>query len=164
MVQPRKGSVPKFLLNVFTELCKGNVYTTTIWVINSAIIKLKTLTVAHKVYRGLKGLRLPDAFMKVNTDNVRGGVESGFMSCSLDKKVAMAYASDNRKSSDQPGGIVFEIQQGQIDRGCDLSWLSQCALTLEAAVSPHPRSGSEPSPSRIPCPCNGPASNARSLT
>jgi hypothetical protein len=38
--------------------CKGNRYTTTIWILNSAITKLSQLTVADRVYRGVRGDRL----------------------------------------------------------------------------------------------------------
>ena len=39
-----------------------NRYTTTLHAINSAIIKLSKLTVAHKVYRGISGMGLPNEF------------------------------------------------------------------------------------------------------
>ena len=39
--------------------CKGNRYTTTIWVLNSAITKLSQLNVADRVYRGVRGGMLP---------------------------------------------------------------------------------------------------------
>ena len=32
---PHKGKVPQIMLDRFEETCKGNCYTTTIWVINS---------------------------------------------------------------------------------------------------------------------------------
>ena len=41
------------------------------------------------------------------------------MSTTLDEKVAKAYAADGA------GGFVFEIQMGMIDRGADISFLSQ---------------------------------------
>jgi GGDEF domain-containing protein len=61
---------PKWMKDYFQQLCKGNRYTTTIWVLNSAIVKLKALTPAARVYRGfglaerdgLTGLRNRRAF------------------------------------------------------------------------------------------------------
>ena len=47
-----------------------------------------------------------------------GGVEYAFMSTTPDKNVAWQYSADGY-------GIVVEIQQGMIDRGADISWLSQ---------------------------------------
>lgn len=46
---PASGDVPAWAVEAFGEMCKGNSYTTTIWVLNSAIVKLKTLTSAEKV-------------------------------------------------------------------------------------------------------------------
>ena len=40
------------------------------------------------------------------------------MSTTPDKNVAWQYSADGY-------GIVVEIQQGMIDRGADISWLSQ---------------------------------------
>ena len=48
-----------------------------------------------------------------------GGVEQGFLSATTQREVAMAYASRSK------AGVLFEIQQGLVDRGADLSWLSQ---------------------------------------
>ena len=42
------------------------------------------------------------------------------MSCTVDRSVALNYAVDGKANP-----MVFEIQQGMIDRGADLSWLSQ---------------------------------------
>ena len=52
-----------------------NLYTTTLHVINSAIIKLSKLTNATKVYRGVSGMGLPDAFWTANDYGVKGGIE-----------------------------------------------------------------------------------------
>jgi hypothetical protein len=72
-------------------------------------------------YRGVNGRSLPQAMNLANKYNVRGGVEFGFMSATLDRRVAMHYASAKRESP----ALLFEMKMGMIDRGADLSWLSQ---------------------------------------
>ena len=62
-----------------------NKYTTTLHGINSAIIKISKLTKATKVYRGISGMALPKEFWKPNEFGVRGGVESAFMSTTLER-------------------------------------------------------------------------------
>jgi hypothetical protein len=70
------------------EALKGNTYTTTIYCIVSGIIKLSKVMVLpddRKVYRGLGGLDLPEAFKKPDECGIRGGVEYGMMSTTLDR-------------------------------------------------------------------------------
>ena len=83
-------------------------------------MKLSKLTVATKVYRGSKRGVLPEAFWKPNQYGVRGGVDTAFLSTSTNRQVAAGYA----QGGDAP--MVFEMEQGMIDRGADISWLSQC--------------------------------------
>ncbi len=109
---------------------KLNSYTTTLHAINSAIVKLSKLTQACKVYRGISGRRLPDQFLIPNEYGVRGGIESSFMSTSIDRDVAMAYASGASV------GILFEIKQGMIDRGAQLGKLSQYEHEVEVLYAP----------------------------
>ena len=78
---------------------------TTIHVINSAIVKASKLTKVAKVYRGVAGGVLPEAFFTPNAQGARGGVEKAFLSTTFDREVAMHYASVDGKPS-----IVFEIQ------------------------------------------------------
>ena len=132
--------------------CKGNTYRTTMHVINSCIIKTSKLTRAVKVYRGIAGAELPPTFWTPNEYNVRGGIESAFLSTTVKRQVAVTLRESNSHSSDpsrpahrptrigrltvrlwqydyasRPGkpGIVFEMQMGMIDRGAELKWLSQ---------------------------------------
>ena len=56
-----------------------NLYTTTLHVINSGIVKTSKLTFAGKVYRGVSGLALPEEFWTANDHGVRGGIEAAFM-------------------------------------------------------------------------------------
>ena len=94
-------------------------YVTTLHAINSGIIKLSKQTKACTVYRGVAGGVLPEQFWTPNEHGVRGGIEGAFMSTTTDRAVAMQYAASGGR------GLVFEIQQGMIDRGADIGWLSQ---------------------------------------
>ena len=113
------------------ELTRGNLYTTTLFLINSSVVKLGKLTAATPVYRGISGRALPDEFWTRNEFGVRGGIEPGFMSTSTDKSVAQHYAAAGRST-----GFVFEIQQGMIDRGADLSIISQYPHEREILFAP----------------------------
>ena len=130
-----RGSVEGAKLDAhkqFVELCHTNVYATTLHAINSAITKLSKIQQVAKVYRGIRDGVLPSAFWEPNDMNVRGGVEFAFMSTSLDAQVAMAYA----RGGDGGASLVFEIQMGMVDRGADLSWLSQYPLEREILFAP----------------------------
>ena len=111
----------------------GNKYATTLHAINSAIVKLSKLTAATKVYRGLSGMGLPDAFWRANEFGVRGGIEAAFMSTTTDRKVAMDYASSSGAAG---SGIVFEVQQGMINRGADITFLSMYPHEQEVLFAP----------------------------
>ena len=113
------SSVPS-LRAQFETRCMGNKYTTTLHAINSAIVKLSKLTAACPVYRGISGCVLPDQFLKPNEMGVKGGIDPAFMSTTLSKDVAREYASYANGV-----GILFEVEQGMIDRGADIGFLSQ---------------------------------------
>ena len=51
------------------------------------------------------------------------------MSTTLDHEVAMTYASDSGI------GIVLAIRQGMVNRGADISWLSQYPHEKECAAA-----------------------------
>jgi hypothetical protein len=55
VLRANAGAAPKWMKDYFQQLCKGNRYTTTIWVLNSAIVKLGKVMKAGKVYRGVSG-------------------------------------------------------------------------------------------------------------
>ena len=116
---------------------QGNLYITTLHVINSAVIKLGKLTRATKVYRGISKRTLPAELQRPNADNVRGGVEFGFTSCSLERDEALQYA----RSASSDGAavttpILMEMEMGMIDRGADLTWLSQYPEEKEILFPP----------------------------
>ena len=113
-----------------TGATEGNLYTTTLHVISSAVLKLGKLTRANKVYRGISRKTVPQRLkFKDQASNTRGGVEFGFLSCSLAKREALKYATGETP-------LLLEIQQGMIDRGADLSWLSQYPHEAEVMFPP----------------------------
>eukprot|EP01042_Synura_sphagnicola_P004989 gene4989-6355_t len=112
----------------------GNRYITTIHTIVSGIIKLSQvaeLPVSRKVYRGLGGMLLPEKFWKPDAFGCRGGVEYGFMSTTTERDIAIMYSG--REGQLQ---TIFEMEVGQIDRGANISWLSQYPLEKEFLVPP----------------------------
>ena len=117
-----KSKVP-FLVGAAKDLTMGNDYTTTIHAINSCVLKLSKLTKACNVYRGIKDAMLPKEFWVPNELGVRGGIEYGFSSTTTDKAQAVLYASAGAKPGDAM--TIFEMRMGMVDRGADLSWLSQ---------------------------------------
>ena len=94
------------------------------------IIKASKLTKAARVYRGVSGGVLPESFWMPNKQGARGGVERAFVSTSHKRSEAMWYATTNRAS------MLFEIQMGMTDRGCDLSGISQYSEEKECLFAP----------------------------
>ena len=106
-------------------------YVTTIHCINSAIVKLGKNQKAVRVYRGMSGGMLPEEFNQPGEMGTRGGVEAAFMSTTTDRSVAMEYASRD----DSVPSIVFQIRMGMIDKGADVSWVSQFPAEAESALA-----------------------------
>ena len=115
-------------------LCKENDYPTSIHATNSCVLKLSKLTKAGKVWRGIKDGTLPKEFWVPNEMGVRGGIEYGFSSTTTDKKQALEYASHGCKDGDAM--TIFEMQMGMVDRGADLTWLSQYPHEREVLLPP----------------------------
>ena len=122
---------------------KGNLYTTTLHVINSAVLKLGKLTQATTVYRGISFRTLPKQMKNKDPESLtRGGIEYGFCSCSVDEQQAIVYSGADNEKNKTP--MILEMQQGMIDRGAELSWLSQVhisphfpTITISPHISPH---------------------------
>ena len=106
-----------------------NNYATTIHAVNSCVLKLSKLTRACKVWRGFTGATLPPSFFEANEEGVRGGIEYGFSSTTVDQAQALHYAAGKAST-------VFEMEMGMIDRGADFSWLSQYPHEKEVARLP----------------------------
>ena len=109
-------------------------YTTTIHAINGAIIKLSKLSQAQIVYRGISNGQLPQKFIEEDRDKVKGGVEIAFMSTTMDRKVAEQYSG--AKVDDDKMAIIIQMQQGMVDRGADLTDISQYPEEREILFPP----------------------------
>ena len=125
-------------------------FATTLHVLNSFILKLSRTQKAQKVYRGkikcfstlrmltipfrvgTRGGMLPEEFWQANEHGVRGGIELGFMSTTLDRAVALGFASNEQGTP----STVFEIQMGMIDRGAAVQWCSQFPEEAEILFAP----------------------------
>ena len=98
------------------------------------VLKLSKLTKACKVWRGIKDAKLPPEFWVPNELGVRGGIEYGFSSTTTDKDQAIFYANVGAKAGDAM--TIFEMRMGMVDRGADLTWLSQYPHEREVLLPP----------------------------
>jgi len=134
VLRAKSGNV--FLMQQNKALCKGNDYPTSIHATNSCVLKLSKLTKAGKVWRGIKDAKLPKEFWVPNEMGVRGGIEYGFSSTTTDKSQALAYASGGGTGKAGEAMTIFEMQMGMVDRGADLTWLSQYPFEREVLLPP----------------------------
>ena len=77
-------------------------------------------------------MKLPDEFWEANKYGVKGGVEPAFMSTTQEVDVATGYAAGDGSKM----GIVLEIRQGMVNRGANISWLSQYPHEQETLFGP----------------------------
>ena len=80
----------------------------------------------------MKGMKLPRSFVEANEHNVRGGVEHGFLSTTLDFQEAAKYS---QCGPEQPS-LVFRLRMGMVNRGAFLGWLSQYKDEREILMPP----------------------------
>lgn len=106
-------------------------YATTIHAINSMILKASKLTAVARVYRGVSGGVLPETFRTPNEQGVCGGVERAFVSTSRSREEAVRYATATGHAA-----MLFEIQMGMVDRGCDVASISQYPREEECLFAP----------------------------
>ena len=117
------------LEELFMKLCQGNKYTNTLHCIAANINKLSRVAEATTVYRAPGGV-LPKTFWDSDKHGIRGGVELGFMSTSRSMHAAMDYAKMSGVK------LIFEIKQGMVARGADVSWLSMYPKEDEVLFAP----------------------------
>ena len=100
-----------------------NLYATSIHTLVSAILKLSRATLiprGRKAFRGLGRMKMGSEWFRPDERGARSGVELGFMSTTLSRRVAVEY-------SGVKGGVgtVLEFQVGAVDCGARLDALSQ---------------------------------------
>jgi hypothetical protein len=114
-----------------------NLFSTTIFVLVSAIQKLSRVTKHSadlRLYRGLGGtVLLPEAFSVMDEYGCTGFTEWGFMSTTSSKQIAIDYSGVKNNGS-LP--IVLEIRGGSIDRGACIQVFSQYPRELEYLFVP----------------------------
>jgi hypothetical protein len=115
-------------------------YSTTLHVIKSILLRLGKLMTACKLYRGLNGMAPPPSFL-AERFLVRGGIEPGFLTTSRDRQKAVNWAqsvqSQTTTDGSQEYGLLFEIDQGLVDRGADISWFAQYPKQDEIIFPPN---------------------------
>ena len=115
-----------------------NMYSTTIQVIVSGICKLSGIarmpagSSEMVVFRGLAGVRLPEALVEKDEQGFAGVVDASFMSATTDEDLARKY------STAHPGraATVFKLLLGKKSLGADMSWVSQFAGEREVLFAP----------------------------
>ena len=104
----------------------GNVYTTTIYVLASAVLNIARetrLPAGLKLFRGLGGDKtFPVSFFKSNDKGHKGILEWAFMSTTANKSIALQYSGIRQG---KPYPTILEIDSGTVDRGADLTNFSQ---------------------------------------
>jgi hypothetical protein len=118
-------------------------FLTTISVLLSALRKISLVTrlpTDRLLYRGTSGrLHLPDCFWGVvdstsGSNSVRGYTEFGFQSFTRDRSIAIAYSGAHDPSRLFPA--ILRFKAGAIDRGADVSLISQHPQEVEFLIPP----------------------------
>ena len=108
----------------------------TIHAINSCVIKLSKLTIAGKVWRGVCYGKLPECFWTPSSEGICGGVEYGFQSTTRSYEQALHYALGCGWAATDDATTLFELSMGLVDRGAELTWLSQYPHEQEVLLPP----------------------------
>lgn len=132
----RKGLGPALVMAAMEAARKrmGSEYVTSILVLVSALLKLRTvcpLPPGRKVFRGFAGLETPQCFKFQDDRGNQGGVEFGFLSTSTCEQQAIGYIAFDKGMPQ-----LYEMDLGQIDRGADLSWISYFPGEAEVLLPP----------------------------
>jgi hypothetical protein len=137
------GALRQFPPNVFNALKKNeNLFSTTIFVLSSALQKLARVTRIFAnvpLFRGLGGtgkftLELPDSFLKPDAQTgCTGYMDYGFQSFTADEGTAIEYSGVKQH---KPSACMLEIFPNSIDRAADISEFSQFPTEKEFTFVP----------------------------
>jgi hypothetical protein len=104
----------------------GNQFSTTIYVLQSAVMKISRvmrLPPGLELYRGLGGLaELPDSFYEADEHGCLGYMEYGFLSTTSNRETAVQYSG---AGEGKPLPMVIQTRASSIDRGACIKELSQ---------------------------------------
>jgi hypothetical protein len=104
----------------------GNLFPTTIFVLESAVLKISRvmrLPPGLELFRGLGGLaELPDSFYQADEHGCRGYLEYGFLSTTSHRETAVEYSG---AGEGKPLPMVIQTSTSAIDRGACIKDLSQ---------------------------------------
>ena len=120
--------------NGFAASAPKNLYTTSILVLVSAVIKISRKTripMERTVFRGLGRSHLGPEWFNKDERGVSSGVELGFMSTTQKRSIALNYSGVNSAEV----GTIFEFGVGAIDLGAELDSLSQYPGILVVSLS-----------------------------
>jgi hypothetical protein len=115
----------------------GNLFATTIFVLQSAIIKMSRvmrIPPGLELYRGLGGLaELPKSFYETDEHGCLGYMESGFLSTTSHRETAVEYSG---AGEGKPLPMVIQTRASSIDRGACIKDLSQYPGEVGPSRSP----------------------------
>ena len=99
------------------ELGFAGGYTTTIYAVNSAVVKLSKLMPIGTVYRSVAKTSIPPSFFEPNESQLCGGVEVAFTSFTPDRDTSVEYL--------KPAGFMITLTMSMASRGADMQWVTQ---------------------------------------
>jgi ankyrin repeat protein len=115
----------------------GNQFATTIFVLQSAVIKIARvmrLPPGLELFRGLGGLaELPDSFDRADAHGCVGYMEWGFLSTTSHRQAAVDYSG---AGEGKPLPTVIQTRASSIDRGACIKDLSQYPAEVNAQSRP----------------------------
>jgi len=114
----------------------GNLFATTIFVLQSAVMKISRvmrLPPGLELFRGLGGLaELPDSFETPDEHGCLGYMEWGFLSTTSHRETAVEYSG---AGEGKPLPMVIQTRASSIDRGACIKDLSQYPQEVRAESS-----------------------------
>ena len=114
----------------YAELKKANnFYTTTIFVLASAVQKLSRVTKIEpsmRLYRGISAdVKLPELLFTSDEHGCTGFTEWAFMSTTSNMRVALRYSNAQASAGSRSRPTLLVFVAGSVDRGADIRVYSQ---------------------------------------
>ena len=112
----------------------GNLFSTTIFVLVSAVIKISRvmrLPPGLELFRGLGGLaQLPESFLLDDEHGCKGYMEWGFLSTTACRETAIEYSG---VGEGKPLPMVIQTRTSSIDRGACIKEFSQYPAEVQSS-------------------------------